>query len=114
MSDMTYYVELKGKKYLVTNQNQLTNRELWDDTIRDWLAEKENLELGEEHIAAVDFIRKTYERRKQHPMPRVIASDLAKRYGADKGNMRYFYSLFPRGVQQAVTIAGLPLQGLCF
>jgi len=114
MKNMTYYVDVKGKRYLVNEQNHLTDLKRWDTDIRDWLAQQHNIELGEEHIAAVDFIRQTYQRRQQHPMVRVVAKDLGERFGEEKGSLRYFYSLFPKGVYQAVAIAGVPVKGLCF
>jgi len=114
MASMTYNIDVKGKKYLVTEQHQLANMDRWDHDIRDWIAEKLEINLNEEHIAAIDFIRETYARRSQHPMVRVIAAELAKQYGPDKGSLKYFYSLFPKGVHQAVAIAGVPLKGLCF
>jgi len=110
----SYHVELKDKKYLVSESNYLVNTDSWDTDIRDWLADKVEVSLGEEHIAAIDFIRNTYSKRKRHPNPRTIAAGLAEQYGADRGTLRYFYSLFPKGVQQAFAVAGVPMQGFCF
>ena len=111
---MAYHVELKDKRYLLTEDDYLVNGDTWDSAIRDWLAEKEGVELDQEHMDAIEFIRQSYQKRKQHPNPRVIAANLAKKYGPDKGTLRYFYHLFPRGVQQAFSIAGVPMQGFCF
>lgn len=114
MAHMTYHVDLKGKKYLVSEQYQLADMTRWDEDIRDWIAEKLGISLSEEHLAAINFIRSTYQRRKQHPMLRVVAKELGDRFGKEQGSVRYFYHLFPRGVHQAVTIAGVPIKGLCF
>lgn len=111
---MAYHVKLKGKKYRLTDDDYLANVSAWDSDIRDWLADKEGLKLEQEHLEAIDFIRRTYQRRRQHPNPRVIAAELAARYGPDKGTLKHFYQLFPRGVQQAFAIAGVPMQGFCF
>lgn len=111
---MAYHVRLKDKRYLVTEKDYLINQEAWDSEIRDWLANKAGVELKQKHLDAIDFIRTTYNKRSQHPNPRVIAADLAKKYGPDKGTLRYFYNLFPKGVQQAFAIAGVPMQGFCF
>jgi TusE/DsrC/DsvC family sulfur relay protein len=114
MAMPVHHVEVKDKRYLVTDQNQLVDVKSWDHDIRDWLAEKFDVDLGEEHLKVIDFIRTVYLKRNQHPMPRVIVADLASSYGDDKGTLRYFYSLFPKGIHQAVSIAGVPLKGLCF
>lgn len=111
---MAYHVKLNEKKYLLTEQDYLANGDAWDSAIRDWLADKEGLKLDQEHLDAIEFIRKTYQKRQVHPNPRVIAASLAQKYGPDKSNLRYFYRLFPRGVQQAFAIAGVPMQGYCF
>lgn len=110
----TYHVEVKDKRYLVTEAGYLADLEAWDDDIRDWLAVQANLQLGEEHLTAIEFIRATYRRRGQHPNPRVIAAAVASRFGDDKATRRYFYTLFPKGVQQAFAVAGVPMQGFCF
>lgn len=114
MATSSYHVEVNEKRYLVTDQPQLVDSNSWDHNIRDWLAEKLNVALSEEHLKVIEFIREVYTKRSQHPMPRVIAADLAHQYGPEKGTLKYFYSLFPKGVHQAVAIAGVPLKGLCF
>lgn len=109
-----HHVEVKDKRYLVTQDNYLVDIDSWDSDIRDWLAERADLQLSDERLSAIDFIRKTYFKRKQHPNPRVIMANHAGSYGQDKGTLRYFYQLFPKGVQQAFAVAGVPMQGFCF
>lgn len=111
---MAYHVRLKEKRYLLTEKDYLVNIDAWDSDIRDWLADKAGVALEDEHRDAIEFIRSSYMKRKTHPNPRVIAADLAQKYGSDKGTLRHFYSLFPKGVQQAFAIAGVPMQGFCF
>ena len=93
---MAYHVRLKDKRYLLTESDYLINADAWDNEIRDWLADKAGVELAEEHIDAIEFIRATYQKRKQHPNPRVIAADLAKKYGPDKGTLRHFNGFCPK------------------
>ncbi len=114
MTDLTYMIEINGKKYLVTEKNQLADMQSWDSDICAWMAEKANLKLQDEHRTALEFIRETYRNRDRHPIVRVVAAHLAKKHGAEKGTLRFFYSLFPKGIQQAVILAGVPLQGLCY
>ncbi len=40
MAMPVHHVEVKDKRYLVTDQNQLVDVKSWDHDIRDWLAEK--------------------------------------------------------------------------
>ncbi len=58
MASMTYNIDVKGKKYLVTDQYQLANMDRWDHDIRDWIAEKQQINLNEEHISAIEFIER--------------------------------------------------------
>ena len=111
---MAYHVQLKNKRYLLTEKDHLINGDSWDSEIRDWLADKAGVELDEERLDAIEFIRATYRKREQHPTPRVIAASLVKKYGPESGTLRHFYALFPKGVQQAFSIAGVPMQGFCF
>jgi TusE/DsrC/DsvC family sulfur relay protein len=110
----TYHVEVNDKKYLVNENYHLVKMDSYDEDIRDWIADRVEVSLSEEHIAAIEFIRNTYARRQQHPNPRVIAASLASQYGEEHGTLKHFYSLFPKGVKQAFAVAGVPMQGFCF
>ncbi len=114
MKDLRYNIEINGKQYSVTDKNQLSDINAWDADILNWLAEKAEVSLQEEHRTALEFIRETYKSRERHPVVRLVAAHLAEKYGKDKGTPQYFYSLFPKGVQQASVLAGVPVQELCF
>lgn len=114
MKTLSHYLELNGKRYLLSNNNQLLDLASWDDQIRDYIAEELDLELSDDHITVIELIRESYKTRKKHPFVRVVTADMAKKLGEDKGTIRYFYNLFPKGIHQAFQIAGLPMQGFCF
>jgi tRNA 2-thiouridine synthesizing protein E len=114
MKDLRYEVEVKGKRYLLTDKNQLSDVNAWDSNILDWLAEKADVKLQEEHRTAIEYIREAYTTRDRHPAVRLVAAQIAKKHGPEKGTPKYFYSLFPKGVQQASVLAGVPVQELCF
>jgi tRNA 2-thiouridine synthesizing protein E len=114
MNTLSHYLELKGKKYLISEEYHLMDLETWDHNVRDYIAEKVELELNDDHVQVINLIRSSYKTRKKHPFVRVVTADMEKEMGPDKGNMKYFYSLFPRGIHQAFQVAGLPMQGFCF
>ncbi len=114
MKTLSHYLELNGKRYLLSNNNQLLDLASWDDQIRDYIAEELDLKLSNDHITVIELIRESYKTRKKHPFVRVVTADMAKKMGEDKGTIRYFYNLFPKGIHQAFQIAGLPMQGFCF
>lgn len=114
MRTLSHYMELNGKKYLLSDSNHLLDLTTWDNQIRDYIANKININLTEDHLKVIELIRESYETRKKHPFVRVVAADMAKEMGPEKGTMRYFYNLFPKGIHQAFQVAGLPMQGFCF
>jgi len=114
MTTISRYKELHGKRYLISEQNHLLDLNSWDHHVRDYIARKIQIHLSEDHIKVIELIRKSYETRKKHPFVRIVTADMAKEMGEEKGTMRYFYNLFPKGIHQAFQIAGLPLQGFCF
>jgi tRNA 2-thiouridine synthesizing protein E len=114
MNTISHYMELNGKKYLLSDNNHLLDLATWDHQIRDYIADKININLTDDHIRVIQLIRDSYEKRRKHPFVRVVTADMAKDMGIDKGTMRYFYDLFPKGIHQAFQVAGLPMQGFCF
>jgi len=114
MKNLSYNVEVNGKQYSFTGQDHLLDMDAWDTDILNWLADKAGIKLREEHLAALEYIRDTYRNRDRHPVVRLVADHLARKFGPEKGTPRFFYSLFPKGVAQASTLAGIPVKELCF
>lgn len=106
-------VTLGTKTYLLNDKNYLKNFTDWDEEIRDWLASAEKIELSPEHIHVVNLLRKLFAQTPKHPVLRMITTDLAGRFGAEKGTVKYFHQLFPGGIHQAFLVAGLPMQDSC-
>jgi TusE/DsrC/DsvC family sulfur relay protein len=114
MRTVSHYTELNGKKYLLSENNQLLDLETWDHQVRDYIADKLKLDLNEDHKQVIELIRTSYTSRNKHPFVRVVTADMEKDMGTEKGTIRYFYNLFPKGIHQAFQVAGLPMQGFCF
>lgn len=114
MNIISRYLELNGKKYLLSDNNHLLDLNSWDHQIRDYIAEKIALNMGDDHLRVIELIRDSYTTRKKHPHVRVVSADMAEKLGPEKGTIRYFYNLFPKGIHQAFQVAGLPMQGFCF
>ncbi|SDO62491.1 TusE/DsrC/DsvC family sulfur relay protein [Desulforhopalus singaporensis] len=114
MTTISHYLHINGKKYLISENYQLLDLNAWDHKVRDYIAQKLDLALTNDHKRVIELIRKSYTERKRHPYVRVVTADMAKDMGPEKGTMKYFYNLFPRGIHQAFQIAGLPMQGFCF
>jgi len=68
-----------------------------------------DLTLTDDHWDIIKFLREYYEEYQIAPAVRVLTKAVGKKMGADKGNSKYLYSLFPYGpAKQACRYAGLP------
>ncbi len=102
-------VEIAGKSVEVDEEGYLTNLADWDKDVADYLAKEEKVEMTDSHWEVVNFLREYYEEYQIAPAVRVLTKAIAKKLGADKGNNKYLYELFPYGpAKQACKIAGLP------
>jgi tRNA 2-thiouridine synthesizing protein E len=102
-------VEVAGKSFEVDEEGYLTNLADWNQDIAQYLAQEEKVEMTDSHWEVVNFLREYYEEYQIAPAVRVLTKAIAKKLGADKGNNKYLYELFPYGpAKQACKIAGLP------
>ena len=106
-------ITLDSRDYLLNDKFCLKDFSAWDDNIKDWLANKEELTLGNEHMHAVNYLRTIYAQNYRHPALRTVTSELSKQFGASKGTSKYFHTLFPKGIHQAYLLAGIPMQDSC-
>jgi len=102
-------VELEGKTYETDEEGYLVNLGEWDETIAAYLATEEKVDMTESHWEVVNFLREYYNDYQIAPAIRVLTKAIGKKLGAEKGNSKYLYELFPYGpAKQACKIAGLP------
>lgn len=102
-------LEIGGKSIAVDEEGYLENLQDWTPEIAEAMAKAEDVNLSEEHWEILNFLREYYEEYQIAPAVRVLTKAVGKRLGADKGNSKYLYSLFPYGPgKQACKYAGLP------
>jgi len=100
-------VEINNKKLEIDEEGFLQNTEVWDKNIAEYFAEKEGVELTDEHWAIINYIRDYYLENDLAPMVRKICKTTGF-------NLRKIYSLFPSGpAKGACKIAGLPKPDGC-
>ncbi len=103
-----------GRTLATTDQGFLCDLHDWNLGVADCLARIENLELTEQHLEIINFIRQYYQTYKHLPNARVFAKAINNTLGEDKGNSRYLHRLFPAGpLKYACKIAGLPKPPTC-
>ena len=101
--------ELNGTTYESDEEGYLIDLSTWNAELAVLIAEDENIEMTDDAWEVVNFLRNYYEEYQIAPAVRVLTKAIKKKLGADKGNSKYLYELFPYGpAKQACKIAGLP------
>jgi tRNA 2-thiouridine synthesizing protein E len=102
-------ITVSGKTVEVDEEGYLVNRTDWNEEIGAEMAKIDNCELTPNHWEVINFLREYYEEYQIAPAVRVLTKAIGKKLGADKGNSKYLYELFPYGpAKQACKYAGLP------
>jgi len=102
-------IEVNGTTYETDEEGYLINLADWNEDIAGVIATQENVEMTSSHWEVVNFLRDYYNEYQIAPAVRVLTKAIGKQLGADKGNSKYLYELFPYGpAKQACKIAGLP------
>ncbi|RLA38321.1 MAG: sulfurtransferase TusE [Gammaproteobacteria bacterium] len=102
-------IEINGKSIETDEEGYILNLADWTEEIANVLAKEEGIEMSENHWEVVNFLREYYDEYQIAPAVRVLTKSIGKKLGAEKGNSKYLYELFPYGpAKQACKIAGLP------
>ena len=102
-------IEVNGKMLETDEEGYLANINEWEPGVAEVMAKQDDLELTSEHWDIINFLREYYEEYQIAPAVRVLTKAIGKKLGADKGNSKYLYELFPYGpAKQACKYAGLP------
>jgi len=101
--------ELNGVSYEADEEGYLVDLSAWNKELAELIAQDENIEMNSDAWEVVNFLRNYYEEYQIAPAVRVLTKAVKKKLGAEKGNSKYLYELFPYGpAKQACKIAGLP------
>ena len=102
-------LEIDGVEYEFDEEGFLQNISDWSRAVAEGMAAKDGIELEAAHWEVINFLRDYYFRYGIAPAIRVLAREIGKRLGPDKGDSRYLNHLFHFGpAQQACRYAGLP------
>ena len=102
-------IEVNGKTIEIDENGNLVNPSDWNEDVAKALAAKEDIELTQEHMDVLNYLREEYlENNGNQPMERAINKDMGKRWGK-KIKSKDLYTLFPLAPsKQGNRIAGLP------
>ncbi|UCH52959.1 MAG: TusE/DsrC/DsvC family sulfur relay protein [Pseudomonadota bacterium] len=102
-------IEVNGKSFETDEEGYLVNRSDWNEDVAKAMAKADNCDLSDNHWEVINFLREYYDEYQIAPAVRVLTKAIGKKLGADKGNSKYLYELFPYGpAKQACKYAGLP------
>ena len=102
-------LDVAGKSFETDEEGYLTNREDWSKEVAEAMAKMDDCDLSDNHWEVINFLREYYDEYQIAPAVRVLTKAIGKKLGADKGNSKYLYELFPYGpAKQACKYAGLP------
>ncbi|PJC87970.1 sulfurtransferase TusE [Vibrio sp. HA2012] len=106
--------EYQGKQILTDAEGYLLNVDDWEEGMIDILAKQEGIELTEDHLEIIHFVRNFYQEFKTSPAVRMLVKAVEKEHGSEKGNSKYLFKLFKKGpAKQATKLAGLPKPAKC-
>ena len=102
-------IVVNGQSIETDEEGYLIDRNQWSEDVAKVLASTDNAELTQNHWEVLNFLREYYDEYQIAPAVRVLTKAIGKKLGADKGNSKYLYELFPYGpAKQACKYAGLP------
>jgi len=102
-------IEVNGKTLETDEEGYLADLNDWEPAVAECMAKEDGYDLTESHWEVINFLREYYEEYQIAPAVRVLTKAIGKRFGKEKGNSKYLYSLYPYGpAKQACRYAGLP------
>ena len=101
-------LQLNGATIEIDDEGYLLNPDDWSLELAEVIARGENMELTDERLEIVQFVRQQFEERECIPEMRTLLKTLREKHGKEIATRKYVYALFPYGYgQQACKIAGM-------
>jgi tRNA 2-thiouridine synthesizing protein E len=105
----TQSLKVDGHEVLIDSEGYLVNLDDWSEEFVRAEAEREALQLMDDHWEVIRFLRDYYEAHHVQASVRDVIKHFKQTWGAGKGNNHYLHSIFPRGgpQKQGNRLAGL-------
>ena len=98
-----------GRQIAIDEKGYLLDSSEWDPDVARHMASLDGLELSADHFEIIGIFQAYFEEYEIEPPMRALVKMTTEKLGADKGNSRFLYRLFPGGpIIQACRYAGLP------
>lgn len=106
-------LQVKGKSVETDAQGFLQHLDDWDEEIANELAERDSIQLYNDHWELIFYFREYYEENLTVPSMHTMVRDLgnkSKHFHDRKVIEQHIYKLFPKDpVREICKLAGLPL-----
>ena len=93
-------MKVNGVEILCDGEGYLLDLEAWSEDYVHASAEREALELNEEHWEVIHFIRGFQEKYGVQAPVRDMVKHFKKVWGKEKGSSSYLHQIFPKGGPQ--------------
>ena len=102
--------EVNGQIIELSEAGWLLNLDQWSEELAEKIADNENIAvLTDEHWDLINEARDYFVENGKVAEPRAFSKIMKQKYGKDRSDQKYIYSLFPTGlIKCANKIAGLP------
>lgn len=102
--------EVNGQVIQLSEAGWLENLDEWSEELAVEISKSEKIsELTQEHWDIINEARVYFQENGSVCEPRQFSKIMKKKYGKDRSDQKYIYSLFPTGlIKCANKIAGLP------
>lgn len=99
-----------GKTIELSEAGWLENLDEWSEDLAMEIARNENIpELTDEHWDIIRTAREYFQDNGVVAEPRTFSKIMKEKFGRDRSDQKYIYSLFPTGlIKCANKVAGLP------
>ena len=102
--------EVNGKTIQLSEAGWLENLNEWSEELAAEIAKNEQIaELNDEHWDIINMAREYFRDNGVVAEPRAFSKIMKKKFGPQRSDQKYIYSLFPTGlIKCANKVAGLP------
>ncbi|WP_415903601.1 TusE/DsrC/DsvC family sulfur relay protein [Neptuniibacter sp. QD29_5] len=95
-------------------EGYLRNLDDWDESVANYIAENEGLNLTPDHWEIIHVIRDFYQQYQLSPAMRPLIKAVSLKLGKEKGKSIYLMKLFPGSPAKLIAkVSGLPKPDNC-
>jgi TusE/DsrC/DsvC family sulfur relay protein len=107
--DPWFKIEFHGRVIEIDSEGFLRNKGDWSEALAVYIAEKENIDLNEQHWEIIHFIRQYHQDYHIAPMPKVIVKAINTLAGSNRYTIKSLCGLFHgSSIRKACQLAGIP------